>query len=64
MTAATTVTGYDPISLQVVTMETPSLHQAMSSKNKYLAEIVKLWERKQSHAAAPPKGNGSSAVAQ
>ncbi|KAH6928235.1 hypothetical protein HPB50_012892 [Hyalomma asiaticum] len=52
MAAATTVTGYDPTSLQVVTMETTSSNQAMPSENEYLADMVKLWERKQSQPGA------------
>ncbi|KAH6936564.1 hypothetical protein HPB50_019174 [Hyalomma asiaticum] len=52
MAAATTVTGYDPTSLQVVTMETTSSNQAMPSENEYLADMVKLWERKQSQPRA------------
>ncbi|KAH7976829.1 hypothetical protein HPB52_020333 [Rhipicephalus sanguineus] len=39
-------------------METTSSDQAMPSENVYLADMVKLWERKQSQAAAPPKGKG------
>ncbi|KAH6921386.1 hypothetical protein HPB50_027626 [Hyalomma asiaticum] len=52
MAAATTVAGYDPTSLQVVTMETTSSNQAMPSENEYLADMVKLWERKQSKPRA------------
>ncbi|KAH7974009.1 hypothetical protein HPB49_008400 [Dermacentor silvarum] len=62
MADATTVTGYDPTSLQVVTMETTSSDQAMPSEHEYLADMVKLWQRKQSQAAAPPKGQGSRAA--
>ncbi|KAH6943049.1 hypothetical protein HPB50_014312 [Hyalomma asiaticum] len=52
MAAATTITGYDPTSLQVVTMETTSSNQAMPSENEYLVDMVKLWERKQSQLRA------------
>ncbi|KAH7977424.1 hypothetical protein HPB49_001483 [Dermacentor silvarum] len=62
MADATTVTGYDPTSLRVVTMETTSSDQAMPSEHEYLADMVKLWQRKQSQAAAPPKGQGSRAA--
>ncbi|KAH7960472.1 hypothetical protein HPB49_020132 [Dermacentor silvarum] len=62
MADATTVTGYDPTSLRVVTMETTSSDQAMPSEHEYLADMVKLWQRKQSPAAAPPKGQGSRAA--
>ncbi|KAH7941397.1 hypothetical protein HPB49_013331 [Dermacentor silvarum] len=60
MAAATTVTGYDPTSLQDATMETKD--QAMPSEHEYLADMVKLWQRKQSQAAASPKGQGSRAA--
>ncbi|KAH6928907.1 hypothetical protein HPB50_021275 [Hyalomma asiaticum] len=60
MAAATMVTGYDPTSLQVVTMETTSSNQAMPSKNEYLADMVKLWERMQSQPCA---GTGQKAAA-
>ncbi|XP_037573175.1 motility hub protein FimV [Dermacentor silvarum] len=62
MADATMVTGYDPTSLRVVTMETTSSDQAMPSEHEYLADMVKLWQRKQSQAAAPPKGQGSRAA--
>ncbi|KAH7965529.1 hypothetical protein HPB49_008681 [Dermacentor silvarum] len=62
MADATKVTGYDPTSLRVVTMETTSSDQAMPSEHEYLADMVKLWQRKQSQAAAPPKGQGSRAA--
>ncbi|KAH7933765.1 hypothetical protein HPB49_016966 [Dermacentor silvarum] len=62
MADATTVTGYDPTSLRVVTMETTSSDHAMPSEHEYLADMVKLWQRKQSQAAAPPKGQGSRAA--
>ncbi|KAH7966094.1 hypothetical protein HPB49_013804 [Dermacentor silvarum] len=62
MADTTTVTGYDPTSLRVVTMETTSSDQAMPSEHEYLADMVKLWQRKQSQAAAPPKGQGSRAA--
>ncbi|KAH7953625.1 hypothetical protein HPB49_010729 [Dermacentor silvarum] len=58
MADATAVTGYDPTSLRVVTMETTSSDQAMPSEHEYLADMVKLWQRKQSQAAASPKGQG------
>ncbi|KAH7940560.1 hypothetical protein HPB49_001893 [Dermacentor silvarum] len=58
--ATTTVTGYDPTSLQDATMETKD--QAMPSEHEYLADMVKLWQRKQSQAAASPKGQGSRAA--
>ncbi|KAH7959124.1 hypothetical protein HPB49_008443 [Dermacentor silvarum] len=34
----------------------------MPSEHEYLADMVKLWQRKQSQAAAPPKGQGSRAA--
>ncbi|KAH7953882.1 hypothetical protein HPB49_013364 [Dermacentor silvarum] len=43
-------------------METTSSDQAMPSEHEYLADMVKLWQRKQSQAAAPPKGQGSRAA--
>ncbi|KAH7945475.1 hypothetical protein HPB49_011192 [Dermacentor silvarum] len=58
MADATAVTGYDPTSLRVVTMETTSSDQAMPSEHDYLVDMVKLLQRKQSQAAAPPKGQG------
>ncbi|KAH6930027.1 hypothetical protein HPB50_008098 [Hyalomma asiaticum] len=58
MAAATTVTGYDPTSLQVLTMETTSSNQAIRSENAYLADMVKLWERKQSQTRAGTRQNG------
>ncbi|KAH7942582.1 hypothetical protein HPB49_025535 [Dermacentor silvarum] len=42
-------------------METTSPDQAMPSEHEYLANMVKLWQRKQSQAAAPPKSQGSRA---
>ncbi|KAH7965786.1 hypothetical protein HPB49_010971 [Dermacentor silvarum] len=62
MADAITVTGYDPTSLRVVMMETTSSDQAMPSEHEYLADMVKLWQRKHSQAAAPPKGQGSRAA--
>ncbi|KAH7940860.1 hypothetical protein HPB49_007095 [Dermacentor silvarum] len=62
MTAATTATGYASTSLRVVRMETTSSDQAMLSEHEYLADMVKLWQRKQSPAVAPPNvaASGSS----
>lgn len=64
MAATTTVTGYDSTTLQIVTMETTFSDQAMPPENQYLADMVKLWERKLSQAASAPKRNSSRAVAQ
>lgn len=62
MAATTMVTGYDPTSLQVVTMKTTSSDKAMPLENEYLANMVKLWQWKQSQAAAPTKCKGWHAV--
>ncbi|KAH7951947.1 hypothetical protein HPB52_015627 [Rhipicephalus sanguineus] len=56
--------GLESPSLEVVTMETTSSDQAMPSENVYLADMVKLWERKQSQAAASSQGQRSRAGAQ
>ncbi|XP_037572203.1 nuclear envelope pore membrane protein POM 121 [Dermacentor silvarum] len=58
MADATTVTGYDPTSLRVVTMETTSSDQAMPSEHEYLADMVKLWQGSNPRPRLRPKAKG------
>ncbi|KAH7931770.1 hypothetical protein HPB52_025358 [Rhipicephalus sanguineus] len=46
MATATVVTGYDPTSMQVLTMETSSADHLMPSENEYLEDMVNTWKRK------------------
>ncbi|KAH7973075.1 hypothetical protein HPB52_021033 [Rhipicephalus sanguineus] len=46
MATATVVTGYDPTSMQVLTMETSSADYVMPSENEYLEDMVNTWKRK------------------
>ncbi|KAH7983711.1 hypothetical protein HPB52_013802 [Rhipicephalus sanguineus] len=46
MATATVVTGYDPTSMQVLTMETSSADHLMPSVNEYLEDMVNTWKRK------------------
>ncbi|KAH7979144.1 hypothetical protein HPB49_008407 [Dermacentor silvarum] len=56
LAGATTAGGYDPTSVNVVTMETASSDQVMPSEHEYLADMVKLWQLEQ----MPGRGSAQS----
>ncbi|KAH6934256.1 hypothetical protein HPB50_022628 [Hyalomma asiaticum] len=47
MAAANVVTGYDPASNQVLSMEISSSAKTMPSEDEYLDDMMRLWQRKQ-----------------
>ncbi|KAH7982540.1 hypothetical protein HPB52_005499 [Rhipicephalus sanguineus] len=67
MAAANVVTGYDPASTQVLSMEIPSPEQAMPSEampseDEYLEDMVRIWKRKQAQSeSASQQQRGAAA---
>ncbi|KAH7937109.1 hypothetical protein HPB49_007930 [Dermacentor silvarum] len=53
MVASTPVTGYDPASHRVVTMDVTPADQDVPTEHEYLEDMIQLWQRKQ--RKSPPK---------
>ncbi|KAH7937898.1 hypothetical protein HPB49_017382 [Dermacentor silvarum] len=53
MAASTPVTGYDPASHRVVTMDVTPADQDVPTEHEYLEDMIQLWQRKQ--RKSPPK---------
>ncbi|KAH9381945.1 hypothetical protein HPB48_013582 [Haemaphysalis longicornis] len=53
--ASKTITGYDPVSMQVVCMDTAPHEDCPPSEEEYLEDMIRIWRRK--HSSKAPKGN-------
>ncbi|KAH9377334.1 hypothetical protein HPB48_016063 [Haemaphysalis longicornis] len=52
---APAITGYDPVSMQVVCMDTAQHEDCPPSEEEYLEDMIRIWRRK--HSSKAPKGN-------
>ncbi|KAH9382275.1 hypothetical protein HPB48_013542 [Haemaphysalis longicornis] len=53
--ASKTITGYEPVSMQVVCMDTAQHEDCPPSEEEYLEDMIRIWRRK--HSSKAPKGN-------
>ncbi|KAH7981421.1 hypothetical protein HPB49_023994 [Dermacentor silvarum] len=65
MAASTPVTGYDPASHRVVTMDVTPADQDVPTEHEYLEDMIQLWQRKQRKSSPKtPKLKGTPAASQ
>ncbi|KAH7961038.1 hypothetical protein HPB52_001223 [Rhipicephalus sanguineus] len=56
MASPKTVTGYDPASMQIVSMDTAQLEDLPPSEDELLDDMVRIWRRKQKTLASKDTG--------
>ncbi|KAH7936841.1 hypothetical protein HPB49_005707 [Dermacentor silvarum] len=65
MAASTPVTGYDPASHRMVTMDVIPADQDVPTEHEYLEDMIQLWQRKKRKSPAKtPKLKGAPAASQ